>query len=52
MLKGKHKACNTCHATIYREGFLCAFDIAKNINMNFILIFTVDLVIGQTTKMT
>lgn len=52
MLKVKHKACNTCHVTIYREVFPCAFDIAKNINTNFILMFTIDLVISRTTKTT
>lgn len=30
MLKGEHKACNTRHVTIYRGGFSCAFDIAKD----------------------
>lgn len=35
MLKGKHKACNTCHVTIYREGFPRAFDIAKKHKYKF-----------------
>lgn len=50
MLKGKHKACNTSHVTIYREGLRCAFDIAESINTNFILIFTIDPVVSWTTK--
>lgn len=36
MLEGEHKACNICHGTIYRGGFPCAFDTAKNIKTNFI----------------